>query len=306
MRLMRFLAVIILILSVTARADEVDHWTGNYQDLPDSSEVINERMNALFDVAVGDANRLGKNCDKKPLYKSLRRYFRNRFFGKFNRWLHATDDFNKVQLRVRESVYSQLSPRDAWVLGGLLKIINAKLSGVVRMGNHLIGTDKFDHFLSTGYRLSRKFLQGDEDIEMAIENFRKTEYGVLGAKSTGIISNSDVAANFNGLRFWSHLLAEIPDPLGPEYQLGPYVVCDQSQWVRVMRFDWLSYIDDAWDESKNCNGYRNQRIRTKVEEKTDPICDGEDASVIKLRDTKYAEFSSWIFSEKVLRASEEL
>jgi hypothetical protein len=29
---------------------------------------------------------------------------------------------------------------------------------------------------------------------------------------------------------------------------------------------WLDYITDAWDESINCNTYRNERIKLKVEE----------------------------------------
>lgn len=299
--MIRFLAIAVLALSISTHADEVDHWTGNYQDLPDSADIINERTNDLFDVAVNESNSSGGSCDKKDLYRNLRRYFHNRFFGKFNRWLHVTDDFSKVQLRVRESVYAKLSPRDAWMLGGFLKIINAKLSGVVRVGDHLVGTDKFDHFLSTGYRLSKKFLQGSEAVEITLDRLRQTEYGLLGARATGIISSGDIAADFNGLRFWSHLLAEIPDPLGPEYQLGPYVICEQSKWVRVKHFNWLNYIDDAWDESKNCNNYKNQRVQEKVENRTNNICDGLDPSVTQLRDTKYGNYSSWIFSEKVLQ-----
>ena len=65
------------------------------------------------------------------------------------------------------------------------------------------------------------------------------EYFNLGAYGTGVMSYGDLAANFNGMRFWNHILGKRKDILNQD--LGPYVKCKDRKWV-VNKKDRLAGI----------------------------------------------------------------
>ena len=105
------------------------------------------------------------------------------------------------------------------------------------------------------------------------------EVGKFGYSTTGIFSYADLAANFNGWRFWNRVLHEQDDPLKgviANFFTRPYAACriqvmDSIRnlkivraWEPVARFDLSDYIDGAWDEGNNCNSYSDPFIEAKV------------------------------------------
>lgn len=131
--------------------------------------------------------------------------------------------------------------------------------------------------------------------------------GFLGGGPNGVISHADLSANFNGMRFWSHVLAVTPDPLGPEYQLGPYVVCDQGKFVRVADVNWLNYVDESFDEALNCSSYRTEKFAKKVGARIQELeqklgyslaCDEFNSRISNLRETKYRAVAKWLYPKR--------
>jgi hypothetical protein len=74
----------------------------------------------------------------------------------------------------------------------------------------------------------------------------------------------DMAANFNGMRFWNHILAEHDDVLGPQYNYGPYAACEENKWVQIKEVNWADYVDASFDEGHNCSKFRTDEITEKV------------------------------------------
>ena len=88
---------------------------------------------------------------------------------------------------------------------GLVSKLSPVHSPNLRMGKVYLGSDN----------LSISFLQvlgtlmliiGKETLKHALMIGLKEEYGILGRLPTGVISFADLAADFNGMRFWNHVL----------------------------------------------------------------------------------------------------
>jgi hypothetical protein len=80
-----------------------------------------------------------------------------------------------------------------------------------------------------------------------------------------VYSYADLAANFNGMRFWNDILGHYPDILGEDQQIEPYVKCSRNRkWVQHNRINFLHYIDESFDESINCSKFRTPKLLQKV------------------------------------------
>lgn len=101
-------------------------------------------------------------------------------------------------------------------------------------------------------------------IESTLAIGQQAENGILGAYTTGVMSYGDMVAEFNGMRFWNHVLAKKADILG--VNLGPYVKCENNNWIKIKPIDFSDYVDDAWDEGINCSKFRTDKMLTMVKE----------------------------------------
>ena len=88
------------------------------------------------------------------------------------------------------------------------------------------------------------------------------EKWTLGAKTTGIYSFADQAANFNGMRFWNHILQKRNDYLGDNH--GPLVECQNEKWVQVKSLDFSHFVDDSLDEGLNCSKFSTKKLTKSV------------------------------------------
>ncbi len=128
-----------------------------------------------------------------------------------------------------------------------------------------MGTDKFEHFMGSGLRYFKKYYLGNKNIQEVLAMGKDLEDGMMGTITTGVFSYADLSANFNGMRFWNHLLQKNDDILGEN--LGPYLECQNEKWVQVKDFNWLDYVDQSFDEAINCNKYRNASLMEKVKKR---------------------------------------
>ena len=268
---------------------EIDSVTPRDLELENSLDMINRIFNQRIQEAIREANAKQSDtddieadefCNVDILYKELRKAI---FQSLTASWGLKGYDLDKqlrsllarqsYSLSLKNSIY-----RDIDYLEGFS--LNFKeLSDVVNINGHLIGIDKIGHFFAEGWKYFELTHYDDQGIEQALEWGEEQEKGKYGYTTTGIFSFSDLAANFNGWRFWNKILLKDRDPLKgivSNYINRPYITCEiqfftsirhmkrVKSWKQNARFNFSDYIDGAWDEGNNCNSYKDPVIEEKV------------------------------------------
>ena len=264
--------VIFALLAITSvNASEIDPFVGRDIQLTDALELVNTKANVLLLDALDKANEKGEGCEEKVLYKQLRKKFRNHYTSEFSKWVVKTDEIEKITTKTSESIYRDFKWYQA-IVPGLIAKINDPAGQTMRVNGVLIGTDKFEHFLGSGFNYFKKHFLKGKPLKEAMEIGLRAETGLLGAYTTGVMSYADLVANFNGMRFWNKMLAKNPDPLTAA-EVSPYLTCNNGKWEQVEPLDFSVYIDHAWDEAVNCSWFRTERMVEKVKEQLQQYSD---------------------------------
>lgn len=228
---------VLLGLEPPARGYEVDNFTGRESLTRDSSVMMDRKVNLILDKAAREANRESPaHCNRVILRREILRWVRPDPVSFLELWATFTDDVQQVRIGAGESVYAGASISEApaiWFAG---------IGRSVRVGSHIVGTDKIGHFFMQGFDYFRQREEG-ASLESVLREGHG-EDGWWGLPMTGVKSYADMAANFQGYTFWTRLYE------GAE----PYFRCEQGQgWVRKRDFAWKDYVSDAWDEAINCS-----------------------------------------------------
>ena len=189
----------------------------------------------------------------------------------------------------------------------------------------LVSSDKFSHFFYRGLKLLRKLGAGDdEDLDRVLARNYRQEASFWGSRSTGVAAYSDLVANFQGMRFWIHLLGQgldgrpVADPMA-EQRVPPIVECSsRGRWAQRRPLDIRDYLDPAWDEGLNCSRMRSRVLLNQVlrriedlDRETEPgrIYDCPvDAELIAETAADYGRFATWMINAQghsSLRSNEE-
>lgn len=254
-----------------AFAAEVDSFTKRSQPLDDSLELLNKKSNDFFRQAIDEANTKKGVCEEKTLYKSMRKYFNNQYRGELGNYIVTSKDFDKSYVTVEESIYQDFKWYQSFIQGFWARRVKDPTAPSLRVGDVLVGTDKFEHFMGSGFLYYKKNYIKGKGVRAAMDIGYSAETGLMGAVTTGVKAYGDLAANFNGMRFWNHVLQKYDDVLGTEYNLGPYVECQNDKWVLVKEMDWSSYVDHAFDEGLNCSAFPSQKMLDLVQARIDVI-----------------------------------
>ncbi len=271
MRLRWLTALLLAPLSFSSFSSEIDNFSlwQERSELANARPVIDQQSRVLWDEALEDLR--GKGCNESLLYKSLMKRFGNHVKSEAGKWLYRATHLPTHHVERHDSVYAALSLRESVMLSGFLARLTEVLrldvgmGKLIRFDDHYIGIDKLEHFWATGASYFKKMaLKRGGTLEDALAYGEKMENGILGAKTTGVYSYGDLAANFNGMRFWNHVLLKKDDVLGRAYNLGPYVACRQNEWKTVRYPKWQNYVDASWSEAHNCSKFRTQSMLDKV------------------------------------------
>jgi hypothetical protein len=268
-----------LAAAVPAGAAEIDSLTGRQRELRDATGALDSRVNGYLRRAVERANARGRGCNEELLYFEIRRAVASPFVGHvLAEELGDAEGLDRSHVALDESIYRDLGMFDA------ISVHLKNLSAVVEMDGNRIGLDKFGHFFAQGWKyFDRAYRNGSEGgdesgggdehgIEAALAWGERTERTYYGFYTTGIYSHADLAANFDGMRFWLRVLGHGDDPLGGGWWAGrPYIQCARKFWSRepywrvkrVVRME--HYVNAAWDEAVNCSHYRNPTLASLVE-----------------------------------------
>jgi hypothetical protein len=288
----------------TSNASEADTFTRRNEALDDAAEIINLKTNKAIQESLQLANAKNNGCAEKDLYKDMRVYFNNHMKGKLTIDLMNNPDVPKREIGLAKSVYGNWSPWDGLGLGlGIMKKTKATLSDIVRVGDQLVGLDKFEHMFGQGFMyFDDNYLQEKGAVYSArMGAFR--EKTILGGNkfANGVFAYGDLAANFNGMRMWNHMLQKRDDVLGVEHNIGPYISCVDNKWEQVKEIDMRSYIDDSMDETINCSKFTSEstvkKFKKNIEVRGFSGCPIDQQRLNDLV-VKYGAMSKWMLNKK--------
>lgn len=284
-------------------ASETDGFTRRDEPLADSSDVINERANQYVTQALKDQNQKAQGCNEKDLYKELRHYFANHTQGKLVKEILTDENIPKRKITLDQSIYRDWTPWDGLGMGlTLVARSGITISPILHFGNEIIGADKFEHFFGQGYYYFSESYLDEKGFSKAVKTGVFKEKIFLGGNKigNGVFSYGDLSANFNGMRFWNHILQKNDDVLGNDHNLGPYIVCEDNNWKQVRTIDFKDYFDSAFDESINCSKFPTQTTADRFTgqvKKLGSSCPVDPKKIDELV-IKYGPMSKWIINQK--------
>jgi hypothetical protein len=254
-----------LVISFSIFSAEVDQYTKREEPLADSLIELNSRANDHLSIAIDRANLTGAcstgMSSQLKLYTELKKEFANHSKGQLTIDLLVDKSISIHKIALSESVYGAWKIRNGFLLGRK-KAATSPLAifPLINMNGYHIGIDKLEHMFGMGFiYFERHHLKGRK-LKGVLKHGILREKTVLGGLvlATGVFAYADLAANFNGMRFWNHMLQLEDDVLGKSYNRGPYIKCDKGSWKAHNKIDFSHYIDDSMDESLNCSKFANR------------------------------------------------
>jgi hypothetical protein len=297
------LSLSFLMCGQSLRAAETDTFT--YRDLPinDSSEIVNKSANENITESLQELKVKGTGCSEVELYLELRKRFGNHTNSSFDEKFTLPLVTTARDVKLEDSVYQDWKSWDGMGMGiHIGKLSKLTMSPVIKIGDQLIGEDKLEHMFGQGFRYFEKNYLDNKGTVAALKK------GVLGEKTflggnkigNGVFSYGDLSANFNGMRFWNHILQLRDDVLGKEHNIGPYVECKDQQWVQVKAIDFKYYIDDSMDEATNCAKFPSKKTAEKFTARLSQMgmkCPLDPMKVENMK-AKYGQMSAWMINDK--------
>lgn len=260
---MKKLTSLTLLLSSTLFAAEADNFTARNLVIQDIREEVNTLANNYLAQAVLDLNQRGGCSGVKAeteLYTELRKYFANHSKGELVKEILYKETVSKNALPLKQSVYGEWKVNNGYLLGKKSAASSPlALSPLIRIGEQNMGVDKLEHMFGMGFSYFTKYYLKGKSIQKVLKQGILAEKTILGGNmiATGVFAYGDLSANFNGMRFWNHVLQKENDILGAEYNRGPFVKCEQGQWKvdESHSIDFSDYVDASFDESINCSKF---------------------------------------------------
>ncbi len=246
-------------------AAEADNFSRRGQKSTDEANTVNVKANEFLASGVALTNAQGSCDDSKlseqRLYTNLRKYFANHKSGELSQFILYQNETIKNVIPLKESVYKEWTPINGFLLGGKKAASSPlALAPLIQIGDVVVGTDKFEHMFGMGFNYFSKYYLKGKSLTKIFKFAVLLEKTTLGGNvfATGVFSYGDLSANFNGMRFWNHVLQKKDDILGSEYNVGPFVECKNNKLAVVKAIDFRNYMDSSMDESINCSKFASK------------------------------------------------
>ena len=158
---------------------------------------------------------------------------------KIERWAAKSPEVEKYEQTRRDSVYKGMpfwATRVNFIFG---------IGRSFRVNGVMVGSDKFGHFVSQGYKYYTRELRG-ESREKLLRKGWFAERWIYGELTTGLFSNADIVANYEGWRFYQSLFKD-------DVVRGKAAIMklDRGIYVQQRPFSFADHINDYWDEALN-------------------------------------------------------
>lgn len=276
------IAFFIFTLHCVTNGAEVDNFSARYESIEDSMSTYNDIINHAIDRAIISAN------SKRPEVACASHFFYKELFGQLGGLKRSqiekipgeNDSIDTSSVPYRHSIFSK-SGVTGRILNPMSHLLKRAGYGdwVVNINGVKVGSDKVGHFFHTGFEyfeiaflqhqpgyssqtldfmkiiLGKRRIKNLSGIEGALDLGHQQEINIWGLKLNGVYSYGDLAANYDGFRFWRDLFG------GSQ----PLLRCDGPRIVRSRRFSFENYISHAWDESINCSLVNNHTIASRID-----------------------------------------
>lgn len=223
------------------RAYETDQFTNRLEPIADATELLDERVNLSIEAAV--AGWKGPRNDRKFVNVIYHDIGGHHWVDKIERWVMNSDNVEHLQSTRRKSIY-QGHPFWATRVSALFGV-----GPTIKVNGQLIGSDKLGHFLSQGRKFYRRYMKSLDESQAA-EHSAYTERALFGQMTTGVYSNADLVANYEGFLFY---LSLFEDDIVP----GKKAILNwqDDHWIIQRPFTWADHVNEYWDEALNVNHY---------------------------------------------------
>lgn len=242
--------LLVLLAGLSAHAYESDTLTDRHLPLPDVTEPLDARVQAVIDAAIADTNRRTR-CDgevqraRELVARAIHREtardelvrgrggLRAFGFDRYSAWIEK-GGVSRRDFLDRRDIFGSTSGAEAPLLRW------AGVASTVRVNDVLVGTDKLDHFFEEGYHAWLKSDRG-QDVERAVGWATHTENTRYGLKTSETFSFGDLKADFDGMIFYDGLV-----------EPGSVVELDEDGCLtRGRAFTWRDWITWEYDEVLN-------------------------------------------------------
>lgn len=224
-----------------ALAFETDPYTNRDVDLADSLAILDEKMNVALDRVAASWSR---GEDEWAFITAIYRDVGGlHWIDKLERWAMHAPEVDKLPISRRESIFPELPLHAArgarfWGLGRTMNVNGA-----------YIGTDKIGHFISQGRKFYSRYHRLGS-LERAAKRTAAWEALIWGRLLSGIFSNADLVANYEGFLFYSGLFRD--GVVGDKVAMFRW---EDGRPVRQRPFSWADHVNAFWDETLNPNSY---------------------------------------------------
>lgn len=234
-------------------ATETDPFTGRITPIADSTELLNVYVNGKLETLIANW-RYGR--DELRFENEVYRVLGGAYWvDKIERWARRNPEVAKLS-RPRRGIYTGL-PLWSFRVGKLVS-----LSPTIKLCGELIGTDKLSHFMSHGFKYHQRYRRGLTDEQVARYG-PLNEGGLYGQPTTGVYSNGDVVASYEGYLFYRGLFTDSVVAGKPAL-----VGWRQGHPYLRRRFDWADHVTELWDEARAPSCYDRllwRRLKKNVE-----------------------------------------
>ena len=224
-----------------AHAYETDQYTNRHIEIRDSTDVLNAKVNETLGEIVAAWDR---GHDPMEFVDEFYRKLGGRHWvDRLERWAMQSPEVEKLEVGRYDSVFAD---QPFWAT----RVVKFFGTGkTIKVNDQLIGSDKIGHFISQGRKYYRRYVRYESE-ERAAEHSAYTERAIFGSMTTGIYSNADVVANYEGHRFYRSLFEDGIIPGKPAI-----LRWEDGGWIMQRDFDWADHVNAYWDEALNVNHY---------------------------------------------------
>ena len=232
---------ILLLAPPDCGAYETDQFSNRLNPISDSTALLDEKVNQTIQTIVSQWH--GPRNDWKFVDAVFHRIGGHHWVDKIERWAMKSPEIQRLKPSRRESIY-QGHPFWATRVAGIFGV-----GPTIKVNGQLIGSDKLGHFLSQGRKFYRRYLEsGDE--KQAAEQSAFTERALFGQMTTGVYSNADLVANYEGYRFYRSLFED-----GFIEGKPAILAWSDDHWIIQRPFTWADHVNAYWDEALNIDHY---------------------------------------------------
>ena len=232
---------LILLVSLESVAYETDQFSHRLNPISDSTALLDAKVNATITDIVNDWNGPRENWKiVMEVFHHLGGYY---WVDKIEEWAMESPDIQRLQASRRDSIY-QGHPIWASRVAGLFGV-----GPTIKLNNQLIGSDKLGHFFSQGKKFYRRYERTHDEIEAA-DRSAYTERAIFGQMTTGVYSNADLVANYEGYLFYRSLFEDNIIPGKPAI-----LAWQDDHWIIQRLFTFADHVNAYWDEALNISHY---------------------------------------------------